>query len=258
MANSNRFKPILQQDLISNAKNWYSDKMPWFVFGKNTNVDNAVVDLWEWPTGRYVFPTVPMQMAVSSSDNTNDKAWGTGALTVMIHYLDTDYAMQSEIITLNGTTPVNTVATDILRINDFHIKTVGSSGVAAGTISVKNTGWTVTYSTITAWFTASRQAIYTVPAWYVWYINHWQASSGSTTWNHFTQVTLLAKAHNWVVSTVFIPVDEIGTQDWPESINFPIPIMIPATCDVKISAVSDWASSNVTALGAIMGWFETI
>lgn len=246
------------QELIGNVKNGYPDKSFWFVFWKNTNVDNIVVDLWEWPTWRYVFPTTPMQMEVVSTDNVNDKAWWTWALSIEIHYLDNNYVSKSEVVILNWTTPVDTVATNILRVNYFYIVDVWTSWVCAWNISLRNTAWTVTYSYISTWFTSSRQAIYTVPAWVNWYINHWQASSGSAAWNHFTQITLLAKTYDWEVANVFLPMDEIWTQDWPSSINFPIPIMIPSTCDVKISAISDGATANVIALWAIMWWFETI
>lgn len=32
--------------------------------------------------------------------------------------------------------------------------------------------------------------------------------------------------------------------------------MIPATADVKVSAISDAGAANVTAVAAVMGWFE--
>lgn len=42
-----RNKPVLQQDLIDNAKNGYPDKSFRFVFGKRTLIQNTMVDLWE-------------------------------------------------------------------------------------------------------------------------------------------------------------------------------------------------------------------
>lgn len=51
-------KPILQQDLIDNQKYGYTDKIRGFVFGRRSaSVQNVVVDLWDGPTERYVFPT---------------------------------------------------------------------------------------------------------------------------------------------------------------------------------------------------------
>lgn len=40
-------KPVLQQDLINNAKFGYSDKFFDFAVGKRTGVNNTRADLWE-------------------------------------------------------------------------------------------------------------------------------------------------------------------------------------------------------------------
>lgn len=89
------------------------------------------------------------------------------------------------------------------------------------------------------------------------YVSHWQASSGTTTGTHFTQVSLRATAHDGVLLPgVFLIVDEVGTLNGGENINLPIPIRIPATADVKLSAISDAANANAVVMGAIMGWFE--
>ena len=120
--------PIFQQDLIGNAHNYYPDKTRGFVFGKKTGVNNALIDLWEGPTG-----------------------------------------------------------------------------------------------------------------------------------NHFCQTTLRATCHDGILwPGVFLIQDEQGTQNNCQVIGMPIPIPIPPRADVKISAISDASNANVTALGAIMGWFEKI
>lgn len=245
--------PILQQDLIGNTNNYYPSKTRGFVFGRAPDVDNVRVDLWEGPTTTYVFPTSAVQMAVVSS-SANDAAAGTGMRQVMIHYLDNAYAVQTETVTLNGTTPVNTVATNILRINGIHAVAVGAGGTSAGNISITNGG--VTYGYISAGSNTARQAVYTVPAGKTGYISHWQASSGSTG-AHFCQIILQATTHDGVLwPGVFLLQDEQGTQNGGISVTFPTPIPIPAQTDVKISAISDGGTANVIALGAIMGWFE--
>lgn len=243
--------------LIDNANSGYSNRSFGYVFGRNTNVDNVQIDLWEGPTGVYVFPTVGQQMKFVSS-SANDTLAGTGIQKIHIHYLDSNYAVHTETVNMNGTTPVSTVATDIFRINAMHAYQVGSGGVAAGNISLTNTGATVTYAYLTAGMNWARQAIYTVPAGVTGYITHWQASSGSASGNHFTQISLRATCHQGVLLPgVFLLIDEVGTQDGGDTVNYDIPIRIPAMSDVKISAISDTSNANVTALGAIMGFFET-
>lgn len=175
----------------------------------------------------------------------------------MIHYLDANYQQKTELVTMNGTTPVLTVATDILRVNRFHSARNGSFVVAAGKISLTADGGATTYSLVPAGLNSSRQAVYTVPAGVTGYVSHWQASSGSTG-NHFCTLTLAATQHDGAyVSGTFLAVDEAGTQNGGMSMNLPVPIRIPAKADVQIVAQSDASNANVTAIGAIMGWFET-
>ena len=247
--------PFLQQDLIGSAKNYYPTRARGFVFGKKVGLGNVLSDLWGGPTALYVFPTGPMQMQVVSS-SANDTAGGTGIRSVRIHYLDHNYQPQIADVTLNGTTPVLTVPTDIARINGMHALTVGSNIVSVGSISLQSVGGAVTYGVITAGDNTSRQAIYTVPDGMWGYISHWQASSGSSG-NHFCQTIIAATTHDAVVLPgVFLLQDETGTQNGGLSIDFPTPIPIPPRTDVRMAAIGDAANAGIIALGAIMGWFE--
>lgn len=253
--------PLLQQDIIGNTKNYYPNKIRGFTFGRAPDVDNVRVDLWEGslsaygPSTTYVFPTVAQQMTIIST-SANDTLAGTGIQKVMIHYLDANYAVQTETVNMNGLAAVNTVATNILRINSVHAVQVGTGGAAAGNIALTNTAQTITYAFINTGGNTARQAVYTVPAGVTGYISHWQASSGSSG-AHFCQTTLRATTHDGVLwPGVFLVHDETGTQNSGTVMNFPIPITIPAMTDVKLSAISDGGAANVIALGAIMGWFE--
>lgn len=72
-----------------------------------------------------------------ASSNVNDTAAGTGARTVKITYLDqTGAGPFTEIITLNGTTGVNTVATDICYVEQLEVLTAGSTGSNIGIITL--------------------------------------------------------------------------------------------------------------------------
>ena len=249
--------PLLQQDLIGSAVSPYgTSKVPGFIIGRAPDVDNVWVDIWEGPTTTYVFPTSAMQMRVVSS-SINDTSAGTGARTVEIHYLDNDYTEQTTTVTLNGTSSVTTTPTNILRINRLHVLTAGSSGYNEGNISLTNLAGTVTYSYISATNTSAQQAIYTVPAGKYGYINHWQASAGAVTGTHYTQIAIkAAMTESGTNPGVFYMVDSVGVLNGAAIMNLPIPVRIPPTCDVKMSAISDSGSANVIALGSIFGWFE--
>jgi hypothetical protein len=88
----------------------------------------------------YTEQTSNAQRSIVSA-NVNDTAAGTGARTLRVTY----YALSAgvitgpftETVTLDGTTPVDTVATDICFIEEISVLTVGSSGSNTGIISLK-------------------------------------------------------------------------------------------------------------------------
>lgn len=243
---------------IDSGKDWYFDKSFRFVFWKRTLVENTMVDLWEWPTPTYVFPTWPIQMRILST-SASDSSAGEGARVIRVDWLDNDYWYHVDEITLNGTTPVNFPFTNMFRINYMHVKTLGTSSWAIGDISIKHPTLDITYGIIKATFNTARQAIGTIPAWVNWMIKHWQASSGSVTGKHFTQMTLKSDSIQWVkYPWVFLVIDETWTSDNGQEITFPIPVRIPEKTDIKMSAIADSQNAWVTCLGAIMGWFEAM
>lgn len=95
----------------------------------------------------YNEPAAAAQRSIASS-SANDSSGGTGARTVVLHYFDgTGAGPFTETLTLNGTTAVNTVASNIRFIEKMEVATVGSGGSNAGTItlygSTGGTGGTV-------------------------------------------------------------------------------------------------------------------
>jgi hypothetical protein len=87
----------------------------------------------------YTEQTTNAQRSIVSS-SANDSAAGTGARTVRItYYTSAGVGPLTEDITLNGTTAVNTVATNICYIEDLTVLTVGSGGTAAGNITLRST-----------------------------------------------------------------------------------------------------------------------
>lgn len=90
----------------------------------------------------YVEQITDGQRSIASS-NANDSSAGTGARQITIYYLDSTGAGPSleqpfyeEVITLNGTTAVNTVATNICFIERIVVTSVGSNGSNVGTITL--------------------------------------------------------------------------------------------------------------------------
>jgi hypothetical protein len=85
----------------------------------------------------YTEQSANAQRSIASA-SANDAAAGTGARTVKITYYDVlmDGPFE-ETVTLNGTSYVNTVATNICFIEKIEVVTVGSGGTNAGILTLK-------------------------------------------------------------------------------------------------------------------------
>lgn len=211
--------------------------------------------LWN-PGTQYVFPASAIQMeAVSSS--ANDASAGTGARTMMLSYLDNTYAEHTEEITLNGTTPVLTVATNILRVNSWYVNTVGSGYVSAGTISMRNaTDHTTIYSQCAAGYTRNRSSVYTVPLGKTLYITDLSFSAGYSTVGKQVRMTLhgtMTPLGTLSAVNLFYPLHEIILMDsnYPKPLGVPIKVL--ATADIKVSVIGE---TNAVCTSYVAGWLE--
>jgi hypothetical protein len=70
------------------------------------------------------------------SSSASDGPGGTGAQTIQLNYLDGNMLLQSEVVTLNGTTAVNTVSTTIRFVESIVVLSCGSNLANVGTISM--------------------------------------------------------------------------------------------------------------------------
>lgn len=132
----------------------------------------------------YVYPAAATVMQVSSA-SANDTAAGTGARTILIAGLDSNYNPQSEVITLNGQTQVATTKS-YLRITYSEILTTGSGNGQAGTIYVGTGSATAGVPATIYWqsevtYNNWSFAGFTVPAGYTAYISSYTITSQSTT-----------------------------------------------------------------------------
>ena len=130
-----------------------------------------------------VIAATPAVLTVSSTDNTADNVAGAGALTVRVTGLDASGDLQTEDVTMAGTTGVNTVATFSAYLS-HQVLTTGANNVNAGRIWV-GTG-TVTagvpavrMGTIRAGDNLSRAGYYVVPNAKKLVLTHFVASIAS-------------------------------------------------------------------------------
>lgn len=237
------------QGLISGHTHWHS-------IGYNSAVGATQEDITEIGAATYVPPAdAGIQMTVRSA-NANDTAAGTGVRAVEINYLDASGIEQTEVVITNGGA-VNTVATDIRRINYYHTYTgsVGSNGSAVGNISLTNTANTVTYALISAGANFSRHGFFTIPSNKTGYISSAYIGAGSSVANRFVRSLLRATCdHNGALTAgIFQFKRMILVQDGGMQIDFRIPLKVSGLTDIKFSGTND-AGAEVASY--VEGWYE--
>lgn len=134
--------------------------------GLNTDIDTATVPEWLWmPGGVYTgFPTGNAEAVRITSSDANDTAAGTGARTVNITGLDANWAIQSETITLSGTTPAVSANT-YRRVHTAYVASSGSNTFNVGDLTIAHNVTTANvFLQISAGRNQSYAAVYTVPA----------------------------------------------------------------------------------------------
>lgn len=226
----------------------------WMKIGFTPAMTTSDSDVWS-KGGSYVFPVISTQMAVVSSDNTQDTATGTGCQKVIIYYLDEAWAEQTTTVTLTGTTPALTTPTNIYRVNGFRVYEAGSTGKPLGNISLTSSGGGITYSYITAGYTRARNCAYTVPAGKTLYVISILFSFGyAANQTHFARIYTRATQNEGVRTPgIFYPFTEAICANSSEFIPLLIPTKIVEKVDIKVSGISTFTGSATVAL---RGWLE--
>ena len=190
----------------------------------------------------------PMEIVCASSD---DISGGIGVQELEVHYLDSAGITQSEIVVTNGLTPVDTVAEDIMFVQDIHAISVGSNGVSVGDIHIrsKNEAGNPVYNMLLAGGNMSLTINKMVPAGKTLYITHWDASGGGK-----QPVTIRLRTtdhHGKLLTGVFLFKDTVNLENssfvrrWTEDEWF----AIPSFSIVKVSVWTTQAGADVSA-----GW----
>lgn len=132
--------------------------------GYNSDIDIATVPEDLWPIGGLIpRPSGNESWEIVSSD-ANDSSAGTGARTVSLTTLDTNYSETTQTVSLNGLTAV-AIPGNCRFINAGRVMTAGSLGATQGTLTIRVAGGGATRAAISTDGFLS-QAKFTVPAGY--------------------------------------------------------------------------------------------
>lgn len=210
------------------------------IFGYNGDVDTSEESVW--PDGS----TVPHPAAaaklniVSTSTDDDGSPVGTGARTVYIEGLDGSYNTVSEIVTLNGTTNVETTHS-YLYVNQFYVATVGTGGVNAGEITAKVS--TTLYDLIAVGYNQRTTAHYCVPAGYTAYLTSGIITAGQASGS--TSVTAFLKQHG---PDGILRVGAVSTlNNGSVQYDFTYPYIIPEKNCIGASAIGSATNNSVSA-----------
>ena len=228
------------------SRNQIYDHKIIFKFGFNPDINGDEETIWD-AGGIYAYPSAATVMKVSSS-SANDTAAGTGARTIFVQGLDGDYNEAEEIVTLNGQTAVNTT-TSFLRVNRAYVLTAGSGGTAAGNIYVGvgtvTAGVPATiYAQITLGENQTLMGLWTVPAGYTGYFDHFNVATGSTTVNQYITVRAIRRNLGGVFRTMI--KQTIGAGGVADFV-LKYPIEVQEKTDIEMRASSSGSNNLVSA-----------
>jgi hypothetical protein len=213
------------------------------IFGYNPSIGTNQYAVWE-NVAAYVFPTVAQTMNLVSSNNAD-------TAQILIQGLDASRNIQSETLTLNGTTVVPTTKT-YLRINSISVSS-GSATNPAGTVTLKNTNGTpntITYAQINAGVGRSQMSVYSVPNGYTFYLSRIDAFSsfnGNNTnyINYRNQNTLSNGVVQYVAQAAFGPNYRIQRV-------MPLPMGINADIQFQLSTSASTAAVGIFVEGYLI------
>ncbi len=137
------------------------------VYG-HTPTPTANSDVWEG-AGLYPFQSAQTKLEILSA-SASDTAAGTGARTFTLTGLDGNFNPVSEVLTLAGVTPVQTV-NNYIRVNGLVIASAGSGNTNAGDVTLRVTGAGATQAIARAGYGYSKSCIYTVPTGFTLLVN---------------------------------------------------------------------------------------
>lgn len=231
-----------------------SGAQPYGSYGRITTVGASSGLLW--PNGAFTFPPSAGTQVQIASSSANDAAAGTGLRTIDIHYLDADLVESVETVTLNGTTPVLTVATDIRFIQCMHAVTFGSGKSAAGNISATNVGATANYSYISAGAVRCSSTLRMVPAGKRLLVTSFYGGSISGTAAAAAIVQMATPnfdGHDFTSDGLLVPLNAGGFQDNSSGLTIECPLAFTEGQSVGMTYSIDKAG---TVVGSWFGWLE--
>lgn len=226
-------------------------------FGERSNIQivSGGSDIWEGVNSSIPIPPGIGERMTLVSTSTTDSVLGSGVRSVSIEYLDALGNEQIEIVELNGTTPVNTIATNIRYVQRIQTYSLGTPyTTAAGVISIYRFGVPATvYSVITAGGNRSLTCSLMIPLGKSFQLTRW---SVSVTAGKPVSMRLRATQDNGTTTDFFLFQDSCFLDSGTYSHNFDIPLVFKEFTIIKITAYATQAGA--LASGEFSGFLSPL
>lgn len=241
------------KEQIALGKMPYAEKVQ--LMGRNGGNTTSATTLWTVASGTYAQLTAGTTFELVSS-SANDAAAGTGARTVQVDYVDGNYEGGSEVVTMNGTTPVPMVATNILAINKLTVLTAGSGLVNAGAVSARTVSGSVIKNQIGANALSRGQSfsmLYTVPKGKLALLGDIHFSNTGSTGD----VTLYALSFDSagvekVLGTAGCALSNTGFSEGKGVLHFGTGLVIPEKTLIEVRSLVSAATSSIMASAELL------
>ncbi len=238
------------------AQGVFPDHVLFGGFGDRSALSTATTgdDIWSGTATTIPIPAAAGEQMTLVSTSANDTAAGSGVRTVDVHGLDTNGNPQTEVVTLNGTTPVNTVRTDWRFNQGIHTNSIGTPYTAAqGVITIYKTGFAATiYNQIAVGGNVSQNSSRMVPNGKTFYLATGHVTAGSN-----KPVAIRLRATSTLEDSLcdfFQFKDLFLLIDSALPIRYLLPLKFPSLCIIKATAYS--ATAGGDASFSYRGWYE--
>ena len=218
---------------------------------------NTTRNAWDLGgTGNIHLPATPVACeAISSS--TSDAAAGTGARTITVEGLTTNYELVTETATMNGTSAV-ALTNLFIRVLDVRVATAGSGTLNAGNITIRTVSGSNAVGYIIANAGRMGSLCYTCPAGrqaFVLQLSHELANADVSYTDAATAVSQAAgqvNIYRKLLSGAYVGEGRITTRRVPVTRDFGYGLLLTAGQDLDVTLQTSGTSQIFTGEILIM------
>ena len=220
-----------------------------FKFGFNADIDDALETVWA-KGGLYTYLSSATALYISSS-STNDTVAGTGARTVKVSGLDSNYDEVSVTVNMDGQSGVSLGT--FIRVNRIEVLTAGSGGANAGNLHVGSQASptvgvpTTTYAYVSAGDNQTLMALWTVPRNYTAYVTQTDVTVATAQNNKYCTTHLVARP----LGGVFNIKDKFVKSEGSHHQNYDFPLKFEEKTDIEVRAIGNSSGADISISAGI-------